>query len=294
MYRGLAPSDFVGIIGDAFTIYKNNYLKFFGIVAALYFPLIVLIIGVILVVMLPTSPLALNPDSSELYLVYAMIPAGSITLFVALIAATLAQGALVHATAEQYFLRPVGIGRAFRFAWHRIWNMMGALILPGLAILGIWLLIFGIPLAIYFSKIIPAADWQLILLGVFIAIPGLPAAIYLGIIWAFSLQAALFEGCGPTAALSRSAALVKGSWWRVLGIFLLLQLILMGINFVARIIPFVGGLISMFVSLPIGAIGLTLIYFDQRVRKEGYNLDNLSYELGLTAAPTDAVATPQV
>ncbi len=293
MNRTLGPRNVGDILRETFTIYKNNFLKFAGIVAIVYVPIIVLTLIVFLAVMIPAfSNLDSMENSSHIF--YNMIPAELLLILVFFIALTLMQGALIYATAEQYFLQPITIGRAFRFVWQRIWNMMGAVLLVGLAVTAIWLPVIGIPLAIYYAKIMTVDYWQLIALGVSLAVICIPAAIYLSIIWAFSLQAALFEGYGPMAALSRSLALVKGSWWRVLGILAVLWLILMGINFVSSIIPFIGGIIAIFISSPVAATGATLVYFDLRVRKEGYNLDALAYELGLTSAPVADGSTPPV
>jgi len=293
MERTLGPRNFDNIIRETFLIYKNNFLKFAGIVAIAYLPIIMLAVIFIAAMMIP---FLYNPDAIKgpSQMLYTLIPAELLLLLVAFIAITLMQGALVYATAEQYFLQPVSIGRALRFAWQRIWNMLGAVLLAGLAVTGIWLLIIGIPLTIYLAKIVTGDYWQLIAIGVALAVICIPAAVYLGIFWAFTLQTALLESCRPTAALSRSWALVKGSWWRVLGISLLLGLIQFGINLVSGIIPFIGGIIAIFISMPIATTGLTLLYFDLRVRKQAYSLDALANELGLASAPVDTGSCPPV
>ena len=144
-----------------------------------------------------------------------------------------------------------------------------------------------------------------------------PAAIYLGITWAFMFQTALLEGCGPRAALSHSSALVKQNWWRVLGIVLLLVIIVQIIGMIfyipamigattwaitaamagvttgfptgVMIWAMIGGTIGGIISVPIFMIGITLLYFDLRVRKQGYSLDALADELGLRKTSTDTV-----
>ena len=56
------------------------------------------------------------------------------------------------------------------------------------------------------------------------------------------------------------------------------------------IVPMVGAFIANIISLPIYTIGHTLLYFDLRVRKQGYSLDALANELGLRSISTDTVA----
>jgi len=52
----------------------------------------------------------------------------------------------------------------------------------------------------------------------------------------------------------------------------------------------IGGAIGGIISLPIFVIGITLLYFDLRVRKQGYSLDALADELGLRRTSVDTVA----
>ena len=117
------------------------------------------------------------------------------------------------------------------------------------------------------------------LLGAICLLP----VIYFENYWAFALQAALLEGLGPIDALSRSSALVRGNWWRVLGILIVLFLILLIIRnasfYLAVKAPVIAAIIVSILAVHILAIGMTLLYYDLRVRKEGYNLDSLATEL---------------
>ena len=105
------------------------------------------------------------------------------------------------------------------------------------------------------------------------------AGIYLGISWILIFPAALLEGVGPIAALSRSYSLVRNSWWRVLGITLVVGLISGVISIVLGLIPVVGFIIASILVAPIYTIANTLLYYDLRVRKEEYTLEALSSEL---------------
>jgi len=93
------------------------------------------------------------------------------------------------------------------------------------------------------------------------------------------MQAALIEGCNMSTALSRSQQLVKNNWPCVLGYLLLLGVVTGAISFflsVTLILP-------VFV-VPVCVAGTTLIYFDLRVRKEGYTVEVLAKELGMDIA----------
>jgi hypothetical protein len=285
MNRTLGPRDVGGILKETFTIYKNNFWKLAAIVSIVTVPSAV--IGLIFNLLFPIYG---NETTQALSKAIFLIPVN----LIALVAIFLMYGAVIHGVSQQYFNQPISIGRAYSFAWRRLGTILGASFLVILAVIGLWITFIGIPVAIYF-----------------------------GITWVFILQVALLEGCGPRAALSNSSALVSQNWWRVLGIILLFYVIAMAImmtlyapamiGYMTWSLPgimtgtmtgaisqppawilitiTIGALIGNIIATPIFATGQTLLYFDLRVRKEGYSLDALANELGLTSAPTDTGAS---
>jgi hypothetical protein len=307
----LGPRSLGDILRDTFTIYGRNFWRFVAIVSIVMVPYAV-VFSLFILLMPMYGELETEAFSSGMFLFWIPIYLASFA------ASILMVGAVIHSVAQQHFNQPVSIGRAYSFAWRRLGDMLGAVILVGLAIAGILLIIVGIPTAIHFA-VHGGVGWMtelaIIFMLIFIAAP---AAIYLGITWSFVEQTALLEDCGPTSALSHSSALVKGSWWRVLGIVLLLILIVQAIVMILVMIfyipamigimssamtgimggtmteippepptwlmltPMIGGFIAGIISTPIYTIGHTLLYFDLRVRKQGYSLDALANELGLS------------
>ena len=84
---------------------------------------------------------------------------------------------------------------------------------------------------------------------------------------------------------------MRGTWWRVFGIVIVYVLVLLGLLIVGAILVDILSFSSQTVGsiafaavnallLPIMPIGATLVYFDLRVRKEGYTLDDLAAEMG--------------
>ena len=140
-----------------------------------------------------------------------------------------------------------------------------------------------------------------------ITIIGFPVAIFLGIRWMFCVFAVLIEENSVINSLKRSSELVKGSWWRVFGVMLVISILsifahiillfpflfILGfteslsgdgniLDFFQGIfnpeLPFQGGLgtymilssINNFLTSfiwSIALIGLTVLYFDMRIRK---------------------------
>lgn len=134
-----------------------------------------------------------------------------------------------------------------------------------------------------------------------ITIIGIPVAIWVYVRWALFVPAMLSENLGPIRALGRSWQLVEGRWWRTFGILLLLQLLLAILgaiigtffSFVGALIPGlsadayvgvrqVGNGLGSVLAVPIQYITWTLMYFDLRVRKESFDLDQLAQQIQST------------
>jgi len=136
-----------------------------------------------------------------------------------------------------------------------------------------------------------------------LTIIGIPVAIWLYVRWALFVPALLTENLGPGRALGRSAQLVDGRWWRTFGILLLIFVLLSILGaiigtlfqFVTALIPGlsadarlgvnqVGSTLGSVVAAPIQYIAWTLMYFDLRVRKESFDLDQLAQQVQSTGA----------
>jgi hypothetical protein len=133
-----------------------------------------------------------------------------------------------------------------------------------------------------------------VLLGLLLlVIPG----IYVLIRLQFAASALALDGQRGTYALRRSWQLVRGNFWRVLGITLLALLLgnlASGILSLPFVLPTLNGgsgvwwirgiglAIGPLVATPFTQIVTVLLYLDLRVRKEGLTLDRLHSEAGST------------
>ena len=253
----MKPRDLGDIVGETFEIYRRNFLRLIAIVAIVEVIVYLLSWGWLLPLVMTEG----NIDVLVLFIVIAVI------LVVSFVAYALMEGALIHAVSEHSLGQTINIGRAYSFAWRRLGAMIGAEILAGLALLGMAITIVGIPFAIYF-----------------------------GVRWAFIWQTALVEGVSPRAALSRSSDLVKGNWWRVVGIMFVVGIIAGAISWVLGLIlgliPVVGEIIGTILITPIFITAATLLYYDLRVRREGYNLEKMASELGIAKEPSQTGTGP--
>ncbi|MDI2131444.1 hypothetical protein [Yinghuangia seranimata] len=186
-------------------------------------------------------------------------------------------------------------------------------------LLGVSLMTFLIPLGLLLACLLPGAalaaaaggagGGALITLGV---IGGAGLAIYAYICLSLSSPALILEKGTVGKSLRRSRKLVTNSWWRVMGITLLigvLTFLIGGIvqmpfvfatgfsltqtvpdSFLEMVVMGVGQVLSYGLTFPFGAAALVLLYIDQRMRREALDLE-LARAAGLVA-DDDAPAAP--
>jgi len=129
-------------------------------------------------------------------------------------------------------------------------------------------------------------------------------AIWLGVSWSIAYPVLIAEGQRGRKALGRSFHLVEHRWWPTFGALFLAFLLQSFIGLVlglplgfltanaesdalwAILLTMAVGIVSSVVTTPFMAAVLVLIYFDLRVRKEGFDLQLLSQGVGI---PGDAL-----
>jgi hypothetical protein len=121
-----------------------------------------------------------------------------------------------------------------------------------------------------------------VILGfILLIVPGL----ILQIMWFVALPACVVEKTGPIASLGRSAALTKGSRWKIFGTVLLIGIVVGILNAVVsgvltathiRIALVIGQYAFQTVSIAFTAIVGVVIYHDLRVAKEGIDTDRIA------------------
>jgi hypothetical protein len=320
--RPLALGD---LLDGVFRIYRSNFLTLIAIVAVLQVPLLVaqILLDALLgarsiqnIQELTEALARFDPrlDSFNDLPLGAIVPYFAITLGIALVQGLLVQqlvqGALAAAVADTYMGRPVTVGGAYGKVLPRLPALIGGGLLLGLlafVVVGVALAVVG-GLAIALVAGLSASNagrGSVAAVGVLAALLFIAfvfvivlAAVLVLVRFAFFVQAVVVEGRGPLGALRRSWRLVRGSYWRVLGIVLLLLLlvyILVGVptgiagvviqvifpdpvrHFALRqSLSTLIGYISQIVVLPLQLVAYTLLYYDLRVRKEGYDIELLA------------------
>jgi hypothetical protein len=152
------------------------------------------------------------------------------------------------------------------------------------------------------------------MMGIFFLVFGLlgiPAVVYgfwMAFRYSLAVPASVVENLKARPAIRRAIELSKGARWRIFVLLLLVGIIKLGIGGITQSFMFVAlfkhqgqipigmSVLSQFISFctttflgPIGAAGLTLFYFDQRVRKEGFDIEWMMQAAGLEPAAADSL-----
>ena len=181
-----------------------------------------------------------------------------------LVGSVLVTGATVRVVSEAYLGRSPLFGDAMRFAGSRFGTILGANIMSGI-------LTFLATLALVIPGIVVACGYSV------------------------AAEAAALESGSSSEALRRSWELTKGFRWKALGLGVvsigLILVVYVGAGVLGGILGGVMGGLDMVLAVlgacvslliyPVISCVFTVFYYDLRVRKEGFDLEMLSRQLGL-------------
>ena len=243
----------------------------------------VLLIGIAIFLGLPASALGKGGGNAT----------GIFLLVFMLIVTPLVHAALTNAIADVYLNKPVTIASAYRAAWSIILPFVGTYLLLYL----IGALVGGIAAAVSFfvARSVNASGTGFIALILFIAVP---ITFYLTIRWVLIVPIMIVERRFGLATLRRSAELVKGVWWRTLGIVIVAALVvripLSVLQLFWSSVPVLGTILSGLVAsigYAYSAIAILVYYFDRRCRLEDFDLHRLAEQIRSESAQTGTVMT---
>jgi hypothetical protein len=250
----LRPLSLGELLDRSFFLYRTNFLLFAGLTALPHLVLLAFQLG--------------DVGIQRLMGVGAGLVWTLATYALTLGVTAASQGATVIAVSHVHLGQPTTITESFAGIRGRIFYL--ALIMIG----------YGIGVGIGFVLLI---------------VPG----IILGLMWALTIPVAVLEDTGLRDSVNRSAELTKGARGRVFVIYILFA-IMLWILYMAWMFPVllimglavqkhqvagvplwtqiaipVGSFISQCLAGPLMTIGLSLLYYDQRVRKEAFDLQHM-------------------
>jgi hypothetical protein len=233
----------------------------------------------------------------------------SVAGIITLLGMVLATAMLTIVVSRAVLGRSVTMSEAWQDSRSRLLRLLALVVLVTL----VAVLAVGLPTLL-------AALTGSIWLTVLAVIGGVVLAVWLWVGLSLSAPALMLERQGIRSAMRRSWKLVRGSWWRIFGILLLIQVL---VTIVSGIIEFpvsilagiaagqgadsffegsvselswtylaisgIGAVIAATITLPISAGVTALLYIDQRIRREALDLE-LARAAGLGGDP--APGTP--
>jgi len=267
----LKPLEIGDILDTCFRLYRANFLKFI-LIAAIPQIFIFIANGAwrYFIFFFSTSDTGSTPFI--FFPLVGAIPLFTIGWFLQLVAT----GALAWAISERYLGHGIEVKEAYRYVFKRIWPLIGALILSTLMI---------------------GAGFLLLI------IPGILFTLWL----TFITQAVVIENCSVIEAMSRSRNLARGNLGKIFVIALLYWIIAVVIAGILQAPVLILGIIlgmlrdaqsgtllaiglqvmqiasqsiSQILVNPIYMISFTLLYYDIRVRREGFDLQVMAENLG--------------
>jgi len=284
----LRPLRIGEILDVGIKIYTRNSKTLFTLVALVVIP--VQILGVLIIIStipdaLATAsqnPFELTPQTQPAevpevreFLVY--VAAVFVVLILIFISTAIATAACFRAVTAAYLGGQPDWRSSFRFARERVGRILWVTFLAGL----------GTSVGL-----------------VFCILPG----IWLGVVWSVATPVLLTEERRGTKALARSFELVQTRFWPTLGVLaisylietvlnsavggslLLLTITNIGDNLLlSQILSGTGQTIAAILATPFRAAVIAVLYFDLRVRKEGFDLQLLARRIG-TPEPETAHA----
>jgi|SRR5215470_1588136 len=264
----LRPLSTGELLDRTFSLYKDNFALFVGIVA----------LPRLIALAVRLSSISFR-SATGLSAAMGMLAWTMTFLMVSLIVGAASQAATVVAVSQLHLGRPTSVSDAYSRVKSRIVRVVFLTFLIGIGV-GVGTL--------------------------FLVIPG----IIFTMMWSLAVPVAVLEDQGIRDAISRSTELTKGSRWRIFVIWILFIVLSMAIAFLIewpvglvagmmgakavsspglQIASAIADFIAQCLVGPLATIGFSLLYYDQRVRKEAFDLQHMMETLD--AQPGLAPAT---
>jgi hypothetical protein len=276
--KNLHPMTIRDILEESIQLYRSNLLKFICIVLLLKGPylifsyIIVKLIDIIFTTEGPDQTMAINMSyfANMLMRLLEFISIGPILI-----------AAMTIVLSERFLNNNINITETYKKILKRLLPLLGTIFLIGVIITSVLFATITVGLSAGQS-------------GSFIIIIGGIMACVLWVWYAFIPQTVIMESEGGISAMKRSKYLVKGYFLKV---FILVILVLMALALIMEILAF-GIMKSLFflgaysgtlaegasnvISIifePFRIIIVTLLYYDLRIRKEGFDLEIMAEEV---------------
>lgn len=307
----LRPLNLSELLDEALALYRANWRLFLGVVMT---PLILSALGAAGLEVYQLRAVTPSGSPEDALKVLAEIGTGMILFMPLLILCWMwEQTALAHAIAARYQNEEVNAGEINRRVRHSIWPVLGAMALLYLAIAGATLVFMFVA-----TLAGTGGESPLILLMVPLFCVGAVALVVFVVLISLMVPSIVVEGLGARAGIMRSLHLVWSQFGRVFGTIIVSGVISTILTWVVQLaisVPF--AILGLIPSVLGGEVGSTtgmqvvwsgvssflssfgaglispfimaitvLLYFDIRIRKEGFDIEMLARNMGREPGPS--------
>lgn len=320
MNDDLNPMNLSEVLDRTVQIYRSRFLVFLGI-GVIPAGTVLVFASAFFAFLAWIGSAAKSSSVSVMAISWLLFALGSLLALPACLGTTALGSAAMSGAAARLFLgEKTTIREAYKSVWQRGWRYVGLyalemLIVAGVpAVVGFVLLIFvSIGSALLVSQLGAAANALLGGAMFFVIVLLASYALWMLLRLCLAFPTSVVEQTGALNALKRSSLLSKGTRGRIFVLYLL-GLVLGWVLAITLAVPaFIGlalipglqgpqhsetlGMAMMFVSYgssfavqaftkPIYGIATTLFYFDQRIRKEGFDIEWMMHRAGMVAPPS--------
>lgn len=299
MTTALRPMSTSEILDRTFNLYRNNFVLFAGI--AMLPAVLKLVLDLLQMSSTMDALNVMNGGFGARGVQSSQAIGGPLLLgIIYLLGTIIATGATVFAVSMVYLGKSATIGGSYNAIGRDIPRLIGIILLLVLVLAGVGIIVLGIPM---FAAISAGSPTLLIVLMVL----GFAVLVHLYACLCLAPAACVVENARVIQSFNRSQTLTKGSRGRIWLAFLLYFALSLALGFTigaaaAAIVRathsltagatclIAGQFVTGVLLGPIITVPLTLIYYDQRVRKEAFDLQLMMQSLGEN--PNQAAAAP--
>jgi hypothetical protein len=312
MALDLRPLSIGELLDRSFTLYRQHFYVFVGIMAV---PSVLALLMAVSssVVQYAMASRTQQPTPEQILVAGVAMVSGVLVLAAAYwVVYLVALGATTTAVSELYLGRTPTVARGYRSVRGHTGRLFLLTLLISLRLTGVVIVCVGVPgvIAGLLARNVPIIVAVLIMIG---AVAGMCAIVFVGLRYAVSIPALILEPVGANAAIRRSVFLTQGLRGRVF-LLLLCALVVSYASMMILQLPFmvaaavlgpqsttgfwltiVGtftGTIGNAVTAPVMIIGVAVLYFDARIRKEGLDLQIMAAALDQEGAPLADTSIP--
>jgi hypothetical protein len=301
----LRPLTLTDILNGAFSYIRTNPKATLGLTT------VVVVVAQLIGLVLQIGPLAamgelgvLRGEEASTAALLGSSASSIASTITTLLSTIVLSGMLTVIVGRAVFGAGITIGEAWQRVRGRLLPLFGYMLLWLLAVaVPVFIVVFVVAIVVQFSGAVA------FVLAIPLGLGLIALLIYLWTVLSFAPPLIVLERLGVFPSIKRSIRLVKGDFWRVLGIRLLAtlvagvvagavsipfsltgQIMLMGsesttTTLISLVLIAVGGAVGQIITAPFSAGAVVLLYTDRRIRAEAFDL---VLQTGAAIAPPGA------